>query len=376
MAKRNEIAISKKIPVLDMSYEVKELKPQIMDAIEGVLDIGAFIMGQNVKKFEQEAAEYFGVGYAVTLNSGTDALVIALLASGVGAGDEVITSPFTFFATAEAINRIGATPVFVDVDPYTFNLDPLLLESVITSKTKAVIPVHLFGQSVDMDPLLEIARQHNLIVIEDVAQAFGGQYKGRKVGTIGDAGCFSFFPSKNLGTYGDGGLLITDNPELAQKATMLRAHGSKKKYYNELIGFNSRLDEIQAAILRVKFPYIDDWNEGRREASRRYRELLGGLEGIILPVEESYAKHVYHQFTIRVLNGRRDELQAKLDAEGISSIVYYPLPVHKLPVYEGQYGSYPIAEALSHEVLSLPIWPQIEESTQQYIVQKIVKALQ
>ncbi len=321
-------------------------------------------------------ADYLGVEHAVTLNSGTDALVIALLAAGIKEGDEVITTPFTFFATAEAINRIGATPVFVDISLDTFNLDPDLLESVITSKSRAIIPVHLFGHSVDMDPILEIARKHDLVVVEDVAQAFGGEYKGRKVGTIGDFGCFSFFPSKNLGAYGDGGLLVTNNSDFAQRAAMLRAHGSKKKYFNELIGFNSRLDEIQAAILRVKFPHIDDWNEGRRQAANTYRELLSSVEGIVLPVEEQYTHHVYHQFTIRVLNGKRDELQARLDAQGISSIVYYPLPVHKLPVYEDSYGTYPIAEELSQEVLSLPIWPRIEASKQQYIVDKIIEALQ
>lgn len=367
---------TKRIPVLDLSYELKELKPQILGAIENVLDQGAFIMGPKVKEFERNVAEYLGVDYAITLNSGTDALVIALLAAGIGEGDEVITTPFTFFATAEAISQVGATPVFVDIDPHTFNINPHLLGSAITTKTKAIIPVHLFGQSVDMDPLLAVARQHNLIVVEDVAQAFGGEYQGNKVGTIGDVGCFSFFPSKNLGAYGDGGLLVTNNRELAEKSAMLRTHGSKKKYYNELIGFNSRLDEIQAAILEVKLPHIDAWNEGRREAAARYKELLGHVEGIILPAEESYSKHVFHQYTLRVLNGRRDELQAKLEGYGVSTMVYYPVPVHKLPVYESLNVSMSVAETLSFEVLSLPIWPQIEASTQQYIAGKIKEALQ
>ncbi|GGH32189.1 DegT/DnrJ/EryC1/StrS family aminotransferase [Paenibacillus segetis] len=375
MTKRNE-STTMRIPVLDLSYEMKDLKPQILNAIEDVLDQGAFIMGPKVKEFERNVAEYLGVRYAVTLNSGTDALVIALLAAGIGEGDEVITTPFTFFASAEAISRIGATPVFVDIDPHTYNINPQLLGSAITSRTKAIIPVHLFGQSADMDPLLAVAAQHNLIVVEDVAQAFGGEYKGRKVGTIGDIGCFSFFPSKNLGAYGDGGLLVTNDQELAEKSAMLRTHGSKKKYYNELIGFNSRLDEIQAAILGVKLPHIDPWNEGRREAAARYRELLGDVEGIILPEEVSYSRHVYHQYTLRVLNGRRDELQAKLEENGISSMVYYPVPVHKLPVYESINASMSVAETLSFEVLSLPIWPQIEASTQQYIAGKIKEALQ
>lgn len=370
-----EIAVPRRIPVLDMSHEIQTLKPQLMSAIEAVLDRGAFIMGQNVKDFEREAAEYLGVDYAIALNSGTDALVIALLACGIGEGDEVITTPFTFFATAEAISRVGAVPVFVDVDPGTYNMDISLLEAAITERTKAIIPVHLFGQSIDMDPVMELAKQRDLIVVEDVAQAFGGEYKGSKVGTIGDMGCFSFFPSKNLGTYGDGGLVATNDPGLAELAAMLRTHGSKKKYYNELIGFNSRLDEIQAAILRVKLPYIDIWNEGRHQASERYRQLLEGIEGIVLPVEEDYSKHVYHQYTIRVLHARRDELQAKLLAEGISTMIYYPLPVHQLPVYQSMNLSMPVAESLSSEVLSLPIWPQIEVSTQRYIADKIRASL-
>lgn len=364
-----------KIPLLDINYEVQALKPQILDAIEEVLDHGAFIMGANVKKFEQEAAAYLGVNYAVALNSGTDALVIALEAAGIGEGDEVVTTPFTFFATAEAISRVGALPVFVDVDPLTYNMNPDQLESTITARTKAVIPVHLFGQAVDMDPLVELAGRYGLHVIEDVAQAFGGDYKGRKLGTLGSIGCYSFFPSKNLGAYGDGGMLVTDDHGLAERATMLRAHGSRKKYYNELIGFNSRLDEIQAAILRVKLPHIEAWNEGRRQAAERYRSYLEEVDGIILPQQEPFARHVFHQYTLRVLNGKRDALQAALEAEGISTIVYYPVPVHKLPVYAPSGKDLPVAERLSQEVLSLPIWPQIADETQWVICDKIKQFL-
>lgn len=364
-----------KIPVLDIGCEVRELKPQMMDAIEKVLDSGAFIMGDNVKAFEREAAEYLGAAHAIALNSGTDALVIALLAAGIGEGDEVVTTPFTFFATAEAISRVGAVPVFVDVEPDTFNLDPGRLETVLTAKTKAVIPVHLFGHAVDMDPLLEMAARYDLKVIEDVAQGFGGEYKNRKLGTLGTAGCYSFFPSKNLGAYGDGGLLVTNDPDLAERAAMLRTHGSRKKYYNELIGFNSRLDEIQAAILRVKLPRIEEWNAGRRLAAERYRACLSGLEGVTLPEEKSYAKHVYHQYTLRIADGKRNELQARLEAEGISSIVYYPLPVHRLPVYAPSLWDLPTAEALAGEVLSIPIWPQIEAETQLWISEKIKQSL-
>lgn len=365
----------KQIPVLDLSAEIKELKSQVMSAIEDVIDKGAFIMGDQVKTFEQEVAEYLGVKHAVALNSGTDALVIALLAAGVGEGDEVITTPFTFFATAEAINRVGATPVFIDVEPITYNMDLDLLESAITSKTKAIIPVHLYGHTVDMDRLMNLADEHGLIVVEDVAQAFGSEYRGRKAGTIGEIGCYSFFPSKNLGTYGDGGLLVTNDIKYAEHARMLRAHGSKKKYYNEMIGFNSRLDEMQAAILRVKLPHIDEWNAGRKRVADQYAVMLGQVKGILVPTEEAYTKHVYHQYTVRVMDGRRDELQAKLEAVGISTIVYYPVPVHLLPVYSSMSVSLPTAELLSEQVLSLPIWPQMDDSTQQYIIHHIIESM-
>ncbi|WP_310501341.1 DegT/DnrJ/EryC1/StrS family aminotransferase [Paenibacillus qinlingensis] len=365
----------KSVPILDLSYEINELKPQLMQVFENVLDAGTFIMGPNVKKFEQEVADYLGVKFAITLNSGTDAIIIGLLAAGVGPGDEVITTPFTFFATAEAISQVGATPIFVDVDEYTYNMDLLQLEAAITPRTKAIIPVHLFGHTVDMGELLRIANKYQLLVIEDTAQAFGAEYQDRKVGTIGDIGCFSFFPSKNLGAYGDGGLLATNNEEFAMKAAMLRVHGSKKKYYNEVIGYNSRLDEIQAAILRVKLPYIDKWNDGRKLAARTYKELLSGVEGIVLPVEESYAKHVFHQYTIRVKEGRRDEIQAKLDELGVSTMIYYPVPVHKLPVYQSMEIQMPKAEKLASEVLSLPIWPQIDRQIQSYVSSKLIELL-
>jgi dTDP-4-amino-4,6-dideoxygalactose transaminase len=365
----------KPIPVLDLSYEINELKPQLMKAFEDVLDSGAFIMGPNVKVFEQEVAQYLSVKYAVTLNSGTDALMIGLLTAGVGPGDEVITTPFTFFATAEAISQVGAIPVFVDVEERSYNMDLTQLEAAITPKTKAIIPVHLFGHTVDMGFVMEIAKKHHILVIEDTAQAFGAEYQGQKAGTIGDIGCFSFFPSKNLGAYGDGGLLVTNNEEFAKKAAMLRVHGSKKKYFNEVIGYNSRLDEMQAAVLRIKLPHIDKWNEGRKQASKTYNELLSGVEGIVLPVEESYAKHVFHQYTIRVTNGKRDEIQAKLEKMGVSTMIYYPIPVHQLPVYQFLEITMPNAEKLATEVLSLPIWPQIKQEIQEYVSCKLIESL-
>ncbi|GEA16562.1 aminotransferase [Moorella sp. E308F] len=362
-----------KIPVLDLTPEIEALWDELMAAIQGVLKSGQFIMGPNVKAFEQEAAAYLGVKHAVGVNSGTDALVIALRAAGIGPGAEVITTPFTFFATAEAISQVGATPVFVDIDPKTFNINPDLIEPAITSRTRAILPVHLYGQAADMDPIMELAKKYNLKVIEDTAQAFGGEYKGRKLGTIGDAGCFSFFPSKTLGAFGDGGLIATNDDEIAEKARMLRVHGAKKKYYNEVIGYNSRLDEIQAAILRVKLPHIDEWNEARRQAAKRYNELLKDVPGIVTPYEAPYARHVYHQYTIRVPDGMRDKMKQFLADQAIGTMVYYPVPVHKLPVYAGSNYRLPESEKAAGEVLSLPIWPKILDETQARVA-KVLEA--
>ncbi|MDQ0352761.1 dTDP-4-amino-4,6-dideoxygalactose transaminase [Alkalibacillus filiformis] len=346
------------IPPFTTAEETKLLKKEIMQEIERVIDSGQFILGPDVKNLEKEVAEYLNVKYAIGLNSGTDALIIALRALDIQEGDEVIVPSFTFFATAEAVEHVGATPVFIDVDESTYNIDISLMENLITKKTKAIIPVHLFGHAVNMDPLMEIANNYNLIVIEDVAQAFGGEYKGQKTGSIGHIGCFSFFPTKNLGAYGDGGLIVTDDEEIYEMASMLRAHGSKKKYHNELVGYNSRLDSIQAAILRVKLNSIEEWNEGRRRVDQQYKELLSDLDGIILPTEMGGTKHVYHQFTIRVLNGKRDKLQAYLKEQGIGTMVYYPTPVHKLPLYNSSI-KLPISEMLADEVLSLPMYPHL-----------------
>jgi len=364
-----------KIPLLDLTPEIEALWDELLKAIQGVLKSGQFILGPNVKAFEEEVAQYLGVKHAIGVNSGTDALVIALRALGIGPGDEVITTPFTFFATAEAISHVGATPVFVDIDPQTFNINPELIEPAITPRTKAILPVHLYGQAADMDPIMELAEKYNLKVIEDTAQAFGGEYKGRKLGTIGDAGCFSFFPSKNLGAFGDGGLIATNNDEIAEMARMLRVHGARQKYYNEIIGYNSRLDEIQAAILRVKLPHIDEWNEARRQAAKRYNELLKDVPGIRTPYEVPYAKHVYHQYTIRVMNGKRDNVKQFLADEGIGTMIYYPVPVHKLPVYANSNCHLPEAERAAGEVLSMPIWPEIAEETQIHIARGLEEAL-
>lgn len=360
-----------KIPVLDLKPEINEHLGEYIKAIEEVLKSAQFIMGPNVKAFEEEVASYLGVKYAIGVNSGTDALVIALKAAGIKEGDEVITTPFTFFATAESITAVGATPVFVDIDERTFNINPGLIKEAVTKRTKAVLPVHLYGQAADMDPIMDLAADYGLKVIEDTAQAFGGEYKGRKLGTIGHVGCYSFFPSKTLGAFGDGGLIATNDDEVAETARMLRVHGSRKKYYNETVGYNSRLDEIQAAVLRVKLPRIDEANEARRRAAHRYNELLRDVSCIITHFEDTRAKHVYHQYTIRVLNGKRDELQQYLADRGIGTMVYYPVPVHKLPIYEESAPVLPVAERLSNEVLSLPIWPNIGEEVQGEVVRAI-----
>ena len=363
-----------KIPLLDTRPEVESIMPELMAAIEDVLKKGQFIMGPNVKAFEEEVANYLGVKHAVALNSGTDALILGVQAMGIQPGDEVITTPFTFFATGEAISRFNAIPVFADIDPKTFNLDVESVAKLITPKTKAIIPVHIYGHSVDMGPLMDLAKQHGLKVLEDCAQSFGSEYNGVKTGVIGDGGAFSFFPSKNLGAFGDGGLFVSNDDELAATVRMLRVHGARKKYYNEVVGVNSRLDEIQAAILRIKLPHIDEWNEGRRNAARRYNELLAGIPDVVTPFEAPYTKHVYHQYTIKILNGKRHAVKAGLEAEGISSFVYYPVPLNKLPVYENmEFAPVPVSDQCTTEVLSLPIWPKIEASVQERVAETIRK---
>lgn len=363
------------IPPLDLSTEIESLWEEINAAIHEVLRSGQFIMGPAVRAFEQEVAAYLGVKHALGVNSGTDALVIALRALGVGPGDEVITTPFTFFATAEAVSQVGATPVFVDIDSRTFNIDPGLIEEKVTTRTKAILPVHLYGQAADMDSILKVAREHGLLVLEDVAQAFGGEYKGKKTGTLGHAAAFSFFPSKSLGAYGDGGLIATNDDSMAEQARMLRVHGARKKYFNEVLGYNSRLDSLQAAILRVKLPHADVWSEARGAAARVYDELLEGMTDLVLPQKTSGTKHIYHQYTIRIREGRRDEIKARLSEAGIGTMVYYPVPVHRLPIYADLGYQLPIAEAAATEVLSLPIWPQITRAVQERVATTLCQAL-
>ncbi|MFT9849585.1 DegT/DnrJ/EryC1/StrS family aminotransferase [Aneurinibacillus sp. REN35] len=363
------------IPVFELTSQVETLHNELMQVIDNVLCSGQFIMGENVTAFEKEVANYIGAKYAIAVNSGTDALVIGLLAAGVGKGDEVITTPFTFFATAEAISQVGAIPVFVDVNEQTYNIDVNLIEGAVTTRTKAILPVHLYGQAANMNEINECAQKHGLKVIEDVAQAFGGEYKHKKLGAVGDVGCFSFFPTKNLGAYGDGGLITTDDEQIAERARMLRTHGSKKKYYNEILGYNSRLDELQAAILRVKLPYIDRWNEKRRVIASTYNKLLKGIPNIVTPEELLENKHVYHQYTIRICNGKRDIIQKELALQGIGSMVYYPVPVHRLPIYQDFPVVLPVAEKLAEEVISLPIWPEMKRVQQETVVEELQKIL-
>lgn len=287
----------------------------------------------------------------------------------------MITTPFTFFATSEAISHFHATPVFVDIDPNTFNFRIEDVAAAITPKTKGIVPVHIFGQPVDMDPLMSLAEDRKLWVLEDVAQAFGSAYKNKKLGSIGHAGAFSFFPSKNLGAFGDGGLFTTNDDDAADLVRTLRVHGARKKYNNEMVGVNSRLDALQAAILRCKLPHIDEWNRGRRAAAHRYTNALNGLEGLVTPIESDFGTHVYHQYTIRITNGDRNEIQKQLESDGVNTMIYYEKPLHKLPVYKDMTVSMPVSEMVASQVLSLPIWPKITWETQERVVESLKRAL-
>ena len=344
------------IPFIDLSCQHRPVEAELQRVFLDVLRAGQYILGPALVRFEEEMARLHGVRHAIGVASGTDALLLALLVAGVRAGDEVITTPFTFVATAEVIAHAGARPVFVDIDAATFNLDPAQLEAAITERTRAIIPVHLYGLSCDMDAIGKVAARHKLKVVEDCAQATGSRWKGRYVGAIGDAGAFSFFPTKNLGATGDGGMVLTDNDTLAEMVRMLRGHGAKVRDHYELLGYNSRLDSLQAAVLSVKLPLLERWNEQRRANAARYRELLGDLPGIALPVETPGAHHTYNQFSI--LTGRRDALRAHLSERGVPSMVYYPKALHQQPIFAGGgHGAFPVTERIQDEVLSLPIFP-------------------
>jgi dTDP-4-amino-4,6-dideoxygalactose transaminase len=359
------------IPMVDLKRQYHAFKKEIDLAIGDVLEQTQFILGPNVSLLEKEIAAYHQLPHAVGVANGTDALLLALRACGIKEGDEVITTSFTFIATAEVIAILKAVPVFADICPDTFNIDPDLLAERITSKTRAIIPVHLFGHPADMDPIMALAAKYNLKVIEDCAQAFGARYKNRAVGTIGDCGCFSFFPSKNLGCYGDGGMVITGSEEIARQVKILRNHGSSERYYHQEVGYNSRLDEIQAAILRVKLKHIDEFNRARQGNAAAYCAAITG-ENIILPSAAPGCEHVYHQFTIRSQN--RDALSRSLTAKGIASAVYYPVPLHQQEVFLKLYNIFPKlpqSEACAGEVLSLPMFPELTNQEIQLIAQVI-----
>ena len=360
-----------KIPLVDLKTQYLSIKTEIDEAIQRVIDNTAFIMGEEVKRFEEEFASYCNVKYAIGTSSGTTALHLALITCGVDKGDEVITVPNTFIATTEVISQCGAKVVFVDIDEKSYNLDVTKLESAITPKTKAILPVHLYGQPAHLTPIIDIAKKHNFKVIEDAAQAHGAEYKGQRVGGIGDVGCFSFYPAKNLGAFGDAGMLVTNNEEIAEKVDMLRNHGRFTKYEHLVEGYNYRLDALQAAILGTKLKHIDEWTDKRRYNADLYSELLQDVD-VITPKEMDYVKHVYHLYVIRTT--KRDELGDWLESNGVSTGIHYPIPLHLQKAYEylgHRVGDFPVAERCANEILSLPMYPELREEQIEYIVKAI-----
>ena len=364
-----------RVPFLDLNSHHAALRSELDRAIREVIDSGAFAGGPFVEKFEADFASYCGCRYAIGVGSGTEALWLSLLACGVGAGDEVITVSNTFMATAEAITYSGARPVFVDVDENTFTMNPAELKKSLTARTRAIIPVHLFGQPADMDPILEFARTYGLFVIEDAAQAHGAEYKGRKAGTLGDAGCFSFYPGKNLGAFGEAGAVVTSDAELREKIQVLRDHGQAQKYYHTLVGWNCRMDGIQAAILSIKLRHLEEANLLRRERALQYNQAFEGIEGVATPFEADYGRHVYHVYAIRVQE--RDEVRPFLEEKGIGCGVHYPIPIHLQEACRGlgyTEGAFPIAEDLAEEFLSLPMFPELTEQQTEYVASCVSEA--
>ncbi len=360
------------IPFVDLKAQYQSIKQEVNGAIQGVLDSCQFTLGSEVVAFEKEFAEYSGSVHGMGVNTGTSALHLALLAAGVGKGDEVITVPFTFVATVSAVNYTGAKAVFVDIDPVTFTMDPAQVEAAITPRTKAIIPVHLYGQTADMDPIMAVAKKHGLVVIEDACQAHGAEYKGKRAGSIGDMGCFSFYPGKNLGAAGEGGMVVTANPEFARTVRMLRDWGAEKKYHHVLKGYNFRLEGIQGAVLRVKLRHLEKWTEARRAAAKRYDQLLVG-SGVGLPKQMDYARHVYHIYAVRTT--ARAAMQEALNAQGVQTGIHYPFPVHLLPAFADlgyQAGQFPNSERAANEVLSLPMFPELTEE-QGVVVSRAVR---
>jgi dTDP-4-amino-4,6-dideoxygalactose transaminase len=365
------------IPLLDLKAGYAAIREEIQAALDRVIEAQAFILGPEVEALEAEVAAYSQCQYGIGVSSGTDALLVALMALGVGPGDEVVTSPYTFFATAGTISRLGARPVFIDIDPTTFNLHPDLLAAAITPRTKAIMPVHLFGQMADMDPIMEVAKHHHLPVIEDAAQAIGAEYKGRRAGSIGTVGCFSFFPSKNLGGFGDGGMVTTQDPALANRIQLLRAHGMRPKYYHQFVGGNFRLDALQAAVLRVKLKYLDGWSEGRQRNAASYRALFSqaGLDAVVLPVEAPARRHIYNQFVIRV--PQRDKVIQHLRDSQVGVEIYYPVPIHLQECFRDlgyHEGDFPVSERAALETLAIPIYPELTHESLARVVRVIQEA--
>jgi dTDP-4-amino-4,6-dideoxygalactose transaminase len=362
------------VPFVDLKQQYASIQKAVDAAIARVIENTSFILGPEVRAFEAAFAEYVGARACIGVNSGTAALQLALMAAGIGAGDEVIVPSFTFFATAEAVSVLGATPVFVDIDPISYTITADVIESAITSRTRAIIPVHLYGQTVDLMPILELAAKHNLHVIEDAAQAHGAEYKGKRVGALGSAGCFSFYPSKNLGAYGEAGAVVTNDEELATRLRLLRDHGSTSKYAHAIVGYNFRLEEIQAAVLNVKLPHLNEWNDARRANAARYNAALAHT-GLVMPREMDYARHVFHVYAVQSDN--RDDLQKRLMAAGVQTGVHYPIPIHLQPAYASldyQRGDLPVTEALAERVLSLPMFPELTEEQINRVAEAVTAA--
>ncbi|MCL4161496.1 UNVERIFIED_CONTAM: hypothetical protein GTU68_031879 [Idotea baltica] len=363
------------VPLIDLVEQYQSIKNEIQEVVQQVFETQGFVLGENVSNFESEIARYCDSRNAVGCASGTDALILALMALSIGEGDEVITSPYSFFATASSIARVGATPVFVDIDPVTYNLDPAAVDAAVTSKTRAIMPVHLFGQCADMEPIWRTAVRHNLAIVEDAAQAIGAEYRGRKAGVLGTLGCFSFFPTKNLGGAGDGGMVTTDDRDLTARLTRLRVHGDIGGYTHVEVGLNSRLDALQAAVLSVKLKYLDQWSDGRTENARRYEASLesSDLQGrIALPTTAEGCKHIYNQFTVRIADGHRDEVLQGLRDRSVGCSIYYPKPLHLQQCFASlgyQEGQFPEAERAATETIALPIYAELGEARQARVIE-------
>lgn len=363
------------IPLVDLKAQYEQVKQEVRAAIEGVLDQMHLFLGPQAQSFEEEFAAYTGSEYGVGLSSGTDALVLALRSCGIGPGDEVITVANSFIATVEAVALVGARPVFVDIDPESYTMDWCQLDSVLTANSKAIIPVHLYGHPVEMQPVMEFARSHGLFVIEDASQAHGATYRGRRVGSFGDIGCFSLYYSKNLGAYGEAGICVTNNGNLAESMRMLRDHGSRERYHHELLGANARLDELQAAILRVKMPYLDQWNAARQAHARSYTDQLQGAVAAV-PVQRSWASHVFYVYVVQVQ--KRDQFRRALEQEGVATGVHYPIPIHLQPAcsaYGYRRGMLPVTEAAAERIVSLPMYPELSEGQLEAVVAAVNRAV-